>query len=191
MTAGTGDGGRGWANPWRVAGWSAAGLLLLTPLVAMRFTEEVDWDGFDFAFMGVLVGSVGLGLELAVRRTGSAAYRAGAAIALALGFLLVWLNGAVGIIGSEREAANLPYAGVLLVALLGALAAGFRPAGMARAMAAAALAQMLVPVAALLWGLAPAGLVLSPEVPVLTAGFSALWLLSAWLFRRAAPAAVG
>ena len=94
----------------------------------MRFTDEVDWTAFDFVFMAALLGGVGLGLELAVRKTRNVAYRMAACAALAAAFLLIWINGAVGIIGSEQEDANLLYGGVLGVALIGAAAARFRPA---------------------------------------------------------------
>ena len=55
--------------------------------------------------------------------------------------MLVWINLAVGIIGSEDNPANLMYGGVLAVGVAGAVAARFRPGGMARALAATALAQ--------------------------------------------------
>jgi hypothetical protein len=182
MTATTGDGGKGRGNRWRIIGWGAAALMLLFPLVAMRLTGEVNWDAADFLFMAVLLGGVGLGFELAVARTRDVAYRTAAGIALAAAFLLVWINAAVGIIGSENNAANLMYGGVLTVALLGAIVARFRPLGMARAMIAAALAQLLVPAIAS----ATTASARSPEVLVLTGFFATTWLLSAWLFRKAA-----
>ena len=180
------DAGKGRAGLLRLALWGGAGLLLLAPLIAMQFTDEVAWTTFDFAFAAGMLGGIGLGLELAVRRTGSAAYRIGAAVALAAAFFLVWITGAVGIIGSERDDANLLYGGVLLAALVGALAARFRPAGLAWAMAAAALAQVMVPVMA--WSIWPGSRasLLAPEVLGSTVVFAALWLVSAWLFRKAA-----
>ena len=174
---------------WRIAGWGAAALILLHPLVAMRFSDEVNWSAADFLFMGALLGGVGLGLELAVRNTANAAYRAAAGLALASAFLLVWINAAVGIIGSGDEPANLLFGGVLAVAFLGAIAAGFRAAGMVRAMAAAALAQASVPAIATALGLGPTTLLWSAEVLALTGVFAAMWLLSALLFRKAAACA--
>lgn len=179
------DGGRG-GVPWRLIGWGGAGLLLLTPLVAMQFTDEVAWTGFDFAFMGGLFAIVGLGLELAVRKRRDAAYRIAVGLALAAAFFLIWLNGAVGIIGSENEDANLLFLGVIAVAFIGAIAARFRPAGMVWAMRAAALAQVAVPFVAATFGPAVRVLLLRQEVTVLTLVFTAMWLTSAELFRRAA-----
>jgi hypothetical protein len=153
--SGNGGGRRG--NRLRITAWGIAALILLLPLIAMQFTDEVNWDAFDFAFMGALLGGVGLGFELAVRKSGDWAYRAAAGIALAAVFLLVWVNGAVGIIGSEDNPANLMYGGVLAVGIIGAIIARFRPDGMARALVATALTLALVAVIALIAGLAPRG----------------------------------
>jgi hypothetical protein len=42
-------------------------------------------------------------------------------------FILIWMNLAVGIIGSEDNPANLMYGGVLAVAIVGAFMVRFRP----------------------------------------------------------------
>ncbi|MES2043325.1 MAG: hypothetical protein V4475_05575 [Pseudomonadota bacterium] len=173
-------------NGWRIAGWGAAAALLLAPLVAMQFTREVNWTSSDFALMAAMLGGVGVGVELAVRKSSNLAYRAAFGVALAAAFFLIVINGAVGIIGSEREDANLLFGGVILIALIGAIAARFRPAGMALTMGVAALAQLLVPAIALFGGLAPRAMVLAPEVPIATAVFAGMWLVAGWLFRKAA-----
>lgn len=171
--------------PWRILGWSTAVFLLLLPLVAMQFTSEVAWTPFDFAFAAGMLGALGLGLELAFRSR-SNAFRLGAAVALGAAFLIVWSTGAVGVIGSEANPANLLYAGVLAVALLGALAARLRAAGMAWAMAATALATVAVlPAAAVIWPMTSAE-VWSLDALGATAVFTALWLVAAGLFHTAA-----
>lgn len=176
--------GRRPASRWRVMAWSAAAALLLLPALAMSVTDEVNWTLADFAFAGALVLCVGLTCELAARLAPNGAYRAAVAVALATAFILVWVNGAVGIIGSEDNPANLMYAGVLGIGILNAAIARFRPAGMARAAAATALAQALVAAIAVLGGLGlPASAPL--ELLSLNGGFIVLWLLSAWLFRKA------
>ncbi|TNC70388.1 hypothetical protein FHG71_13010 [Rubellimicrobium roseum] len=159
---------------------------MLLPLVAMQVTGEVDWTLSDFVAAGVLLGGAGLLLELALRRTSGPAERAATGLALATGLLLAWVNGAVGLIGSEGNPANLLYGGVLAVGLLGALAARLRPRGMARAMVATALAQVLVPLVALGGGLGVTGPVSVGDVLMGTGLFAGLWLLSAWLFGAAA-----
>src|SRR5688572_1498884 len=94
MAAKTAGGG----SRWTLVFWVAAALALLTPVVAMRFTDEVAWTTFDFAFAAGMLGGVGLGLELVFRKSASTAYRIAAAIALAAGLLIVWITGAVGIV---------------------------------------------------------------------------------------------
>ena len=73
------------------------------------------------------------------------------------------------------------YGGVLAVGIIGACIARFQPDGMARALVATALAQMVVAVIALLAGLGSTG-----DIVMLMGFFAGLWLLSAWLFRKAA-----
>ncbi len=174
-------------NPWRLLGWGMAAGLLLLPLVAMQFTDEVVWDAFDFVFMGVLLGGVGVGLEFTFRRSGDLTFRIAAGVALATGFLLLWGNAAVGII-AERDEVRVPYVSVVAVALIGATLARFRPAGLARAMSATALAQASLPV--ILWaaGLASPAEVWSSRVAELTGFFVVLWMLAAVLFLKVARA---
>ena len=165
--------------PWRRLGWGGGALFVLLPVVV-----GAPWSLGDFIFAGVLVGLVGGGIELAVRQ-GNAAYSLAAGLALGACLLSAWIPGAIGIIGSERDAANALYLGVVLVAVLGAIAALLRARGMALAMAAAAIAELLVPVAA--WFLWPAvrDAILQPEVPLMTLLLVGMWGSSAWLFRAA------
>ena len=170
------SGGRGW-NAWRVAGWSIPVLLLILPAVAMQFTSEVNWTTGDFLFATILFGSVGLAFELIVRMSDSLAYRFGAGLAVVGAFLTIWVNGAVGMIGSEGNPYNLVFGGVLLIALVGAVLARFEPAGMARAMAVTAVAQVVA---------GGMGLTTDALGAVFSMGFGGLWLLSAALFWNAA-----
>jgi hypothetical protein len=180
---------RGDAQPlgsrWRIAAWGTAAALISAPLFAMQISDEVAWDLADFAFAAALVVGVGVVYELAARKTGSTACRAAVAVALAAAFILVWLNAAVGVIGSEDNPANLLYGGVLAVAIVGAVMVRFRPRGMARALVATALAQAMVAMLALIagWGSTASGPL---EISILNGFFVALWLISAWLFRKAA-----
>ena len=145
----------------------------------------MTWDLADYLVALLLLGSVAVALVLTLRSTRNSAYRAAMGIALGAALLLVWVNGAVGIIGSEHNDANLMYAGVLAVGLAGALLARLRPPGMARAMFATALAQVLVAVIALLGQLGTDGAAWPRDVMFATLFFAALWLLSGGLFRRA------
>lgn len=163
----------------------AAALLLMAPLVAMQFIDDVAWTRLDFVVMGALVFGTGVLFELAVRKSDDTVYRAAAGVGLAAGFLLVWTNLAVGVIGSPGHAANLVYVGVIAVGIGGAIGAGLEPRGMARALAATAAAQVLVAAIAIL---ARSGAPGSPplEIVAINGVFAGLWLVSAWLFRTAA-----
>jgi len=171
---------------WRMARWGTAALVLMLPLVGMQFTDEVNWTGTDFAVMGAMLATVCGTYELAAWMTGNRAYRAAVGVAVGAAFLLVWLNLAVGIIGTEHDPANLIFGGVLAVGIIGAVIARFQPHGMARALFATALAQALVAVIALIAGLGSTGPVWPRDILILTGFFAALWLISAWLFRKAA-----
>ena len=94
------------------------------------------------------------------------------------------MNLAVGLIGNEENPANLMYAGVLAVGLIGAFIARFQPREMARALFATALAQALVPVMAMIiWRRSITGGLVG--VFVLNTFFVVLWIGSALLFRHA------
>lgn len=176
MTEPTHDGGAG--GRWRIAMWGAAAALLALPLGAMRVTGEVRWGGADFLMFGAMLLLAGGAVELAVRRSRDRAFLLGAAVAVGTAFLLVWVNLAVGFIGAEGDPANLPFAGVLAVAALGALLSRGRARGLARAAAAAGCLQ-----AAACAGAFAAGL----PVPIApSVAFTGLWLLSAAAFARAA-----
>ncbi len=169
---------------WYVA--LATASILMVPLVAMLFTDEVNWSLFDFIVMGILLFGTGLTYVLISRISDSIAYRTAVGVAVVAGLLLIWLNLAVGIIGSEDNPANHLYAGVLAVGIIGAGIARLRPRGMARTLFATALAQMLVPVIALIiWR---PSLEETPGIVgvfILNAFFAALFVVSALLFRRA------
>jgi hypothetical protein len=172
--------------PWRLLGWGTAGALLLLPLVAMQFTREVNWTVGDFLFAAMMFGLVGVTLELAVRASTNLGYRAGVAVAVMTTFLLVWINGAVGIIGNEDNPLNLMFFGVIALALAGSIVARFRAAGMVWAMAAAGAAQAAIGVVVFAFNIAstePPGAV---GLLLLIEFFAGAWFLSAWLFRQAA-----
>jgi hypothetical protein len=74
--------------------------ILLTPLVAMQFTNEVDWDLRDFTIMGFLLLSTGLLCELVIRKVKKTDYRIGFIAVILLVLFLIWAELAVGIFGT-------------------------------------------------------------------------------------------
>ena len=75
-------------------------LLLLIPLIAMQFTDEVNWSFFDFVVAGILLLGTGLALELAIRKVKNKNYQLGIVAAIVLALFLIWAELAVGIIGT-------------------------------------------------------------------------------------------
>jgi len=71
--------------------------LLLIPLIAMQFTDEVKWTLFDFIVAGVLMLSTGLLCELVMRKINKTSPRIAACALLLVIFLLIWAELAVGI----------------------------------------------------------------------------------------------
>jgi len=164
----------------------ATALLLLVPLLAMRFTGEVQWTALDFVVAGAMLFAAGLSFVLLAKGTRDISYRVGAAIAVMAALMLVWGNLAVGLIGSENNPANLMYAGVLAIEIIGALVARGRAQGMSRALSATAIAQAVVAAVALADGLGASEPPGRLGIMVLNGFFLALFAASAWLFARAA-----
>src|SRR5690554_6357227 len=164
-------------SPWL---WFAAAGLLTLPAIGMWLdVPGVHWTPLDFIVMGLLLATVCGLYELGARLSRNRAWRAAFGLAALTGFLTVWANLAVGMLGSENHPANLMFAGVLAVAAVGALVARFRPAGMAWAMAVAGLAQLAVVAIA-----AASGRYGAYEL-ALTACFALPWFASALLFAKA------
>lgn len=181
MTNDQANEGNGRGLPWRLLGWGGAAILMLLPVLT-----GAPWTGFDYALLAVLLGGAGLVLEAVARTSGDPFYRAGSLLAVAAAAGLFVVNGAIGFLGREDNPANLLFAGVIAVAALGAVLAGFRAAGLARAMLAAAAAQVAVGVVALAAGLGASGVNGLYEAVLGTSLFTSLWLVAAGLFRKAA-----
>jgi hypothetical protein len=78
----------------------AVAILLLVPLVAMQFTDQVVWTLFDFVTMGCLLLITGLVVVLVRQKTAHKAYRIVGMAAVLLAAILVWTELSVGIFGS-------------------------------------------------------------------------------------------
>lgn len=107
------------------------------------------------------------------------AYRAGVAVAAVTSLLSVWTTVV------RDDSTGIGYFMVIMAAVVGGFAAWFRPAGLARTMLGVAIMQMLLGIA-----IATAPVIAStPDgsfKALLSNGvFSALWLMSAALFRLA------
>lgn len=74
--------------------------ILAIPLVAMQFTNEVDWKLFDFVIMGTLLTVTGLAIELVIRKVKSSQWRFIICAVILFILFLIWAELAVGIFGS-------------------------------------------------------------------------------------------
>jgi len=74
----------------------ATGLILLIPLIAMQFTNEVNWDATDFMVMGFLLLGTGSLFVLASRRS-PRRRRVVMGITFVAAFLYIWAELAIGI----------------------------------------------------------------------------------------------
>ncbi|MEZ4857997.1 MAG: hypothetical protein R2781_04240 [Flavobacteriaceae bacterium] len=77
-----------------------ASVLLLFPLIAMQFSEEVNWTLSDFLVAGILLYSSSLLCELILRKVKKRTLRIALCGALLIVLLLIWAEMAVGIFGS-------------------------------------------------------------------------------------------
>jgi hypothetical protein len=78
----------------------AVAVLLLIPLIAMQFTDEVNWTLSDFVVMGILLLVTGLTCEFLLRKVKKIEYRIALVGVVLTAFLLIWLELAVGIFGT-------------------------------------------------------------------------------------------
>jgi len=79
---------------------SVATVLLLIPLIAMQFTDEVNWQVGDFIIMGILLYGTGLICELAFKRIKNLNNRYLVIVVILLIFFLIWAELGVGIFGT-------------------------------------------------------------------------------------------
>ena len=112
-------------------------------------------------------------------------YRLAVGVALATVLLLLFGIGALGVIGDGGPADRV-YLAVLAVLVIGSLLARFRPRGMAKALLATAVTQVLATVVAFAASLEGTEGASVSDVIGLTVMFAGLFGLSALLFSRAA-----
>ncbi|GAA4019907.1 hypothetical protein GCM10022280_20050 [Sphingomonas swuensis] len=146
-------------------------------LLSLPAIFRFPWTASDFVIMGILLGSVGLGIEFLVRQSGSMFVRLGAIVAVLTAFLTIWVNLAVGMIGSEDNPYNLLFIGLLALVMIGGIWVRLRPEGMVRVTLAAAALQA---------ALAVGGVGQDQRGAIFSGVFALFWLFSAALFRAGA-----
>jgi hypothetical protein len=92
------DGGKLARSLRRVLLGTAA--ILMLPLLATRFTKEVNWGPLDFVAAAILLAGTGCAYVLLTRKLRTAGQRRAIGGGLLLTLLLVWAELAVGLFGS-------------------------------------------------------------------------------------------
>ena len=162
----------------RLLGWGSALALLSLPAIAMwAGAEGVLWTASDFVVFAIMLLILGGGIELAMSRSSNLAYRLGAIAACGIGFLTIWANLAVGMIGSENDDHNLLFFGIVLLAAIGSALVGGRASGMSKVAFAAGTAQLAC---------AAVGYTSDPRGAIFSMAFAVPWLVAGTLFASAA-----
>lgn len=160
--------------------------ILLIPLVAMQYTNEVVWTVSDFIFAGTMLFGTGLSYKLITMKASSFSYKLAVGLALFSGLFLLWANLAVGLIGSEDNPFNLVYFVVLAVGLIGSTLARFRSKGLMWTLYAMAISQGVITILALYLGMQDLPHSSVAEILGVNALYIFLYVLSAFFFRHAA-----
>lgn len=164
------------------------GIFLLLPLYLTLTGSGVDGIGFhwtpgDFVFMFLIIFLPIFLFDQARKKwAGNGAYKTAAGLALLGSFLLLWVNGAVGIIGESDF--NMLYVLVVFTLFIGSIVARGKPQGMSYTLFAAAFVQAIIPVIALVMkepDFSPGVM----RVFVLSAFWVMLFVGSGLLFRQA------
>lgn len=74
--------------------------ILAIPLIAMQFSDQVNWGVADFIVGGILIFGVAIALDIGRRKLKNRKYRNLILLIIVLAFLLIWAELAVGIFGS-------------------------------------------------------------------------------------------
>lgn len=75
-------------------------IILLLPLIAMQFTNEVKWTINDFLIAGVLLFATGFAIDLILFKVKSKNKRILISIFVLVVSVLIWMELAVGIFGT-------------------------------------------------------------------------------------------
>ena len=117
---------------------------------------------------------------------GNLTYKVAVALALITAFILVWVNLAVGIIGSEDNNANLMFLCLLILGLIGAFKSRFQPMPMSYVMLLMVILHVLIATIELIFQFGSHAPIWPWDILKATLLFVILWFVAALLFRKAA-----
>lgn len=173
-------------NKKRFIIWGTITTLIIMIILTKQFISEIQWNE-TIAYIVIILAIACIYELYKWLKTHNRSYRIAFSIGTLGALLIIRVNGAVGIIGSEDNPANLMYWAVLFTIILGSLISTFKPRWMALTLFATAIVQILVPVFALFiwpaqtsWG--EAGVI---GVLVFNSVFAGIFIISALFFQRA------
>lgn len=85
-------------RPYIISGIVA--LILFVPFTAMQFTQEVNWSLFDFVLAAGLLLGAGFAIDFTIRKLKGSTSKIFVIAAIALAFILVWAELALGLFGT-------------------------------------------------------------------------------------------
>ncbi len=112
-------------------------------------------------------------------------YKTALALGLFGGFLILWIEGGVGINGPSHAVTEWIEIGVFSIGILGAILGRFQAKGMSYALLATGLAQMIGIGVAVYFGLHTLQGSSIPEIAIINSFFALIFFGSAYLFRKA------
>ena len=133
------DGGRRrslWKTPVLITA-----LIMIFPLLGSYFIADWNWAPGGFAFLAILLFSMGLTYQLITRNRDSIPYRAAVCISFVATFIIAWGN---FVQMADVNPASALYFVVPIVGVIGVAIARLRPNGMARASLVTAITQALI-----------------------------------------------
>lgn len=162
-----------------------AASLLLIPLAAMFFTEEMNWSVMDFIIVWFLLFSSGITYKLVTRKKRAIAYKAAIGLAVLTGLFMTWVNLGVGIFGSGPNPVNLLYPVVLTVGLFGSIISRFQAKGMSFTLFIMAIANTQLAIFALIYNNYVPTEENVMQIIFINFFFIVMWTASGLLFRNA------
>jgi len=160
-------------------------VLLMIPLIAMQFTEEVAWTLGDFVIAAIFLFGTGFSFILLSKKSSAFTFKLATGIALGSTLFLIWSNLAVGLIGNENHSINLLYFAVPAVGLGGFFLSRFKAVGMSYTLIIMAFIMGIIALVALTNGTLSSTQSSIIEVLGINSFFISLFLLSAFLFKNA------
>ncbi|HLO91985.1 MAG TPA: hypothetical protein VK172_12550 [Lentimicrobium sp.] len=160
-----------------------AAAILIIPLVIMLTTDEMNWSVIDYIIVWLLLFGAGVTFRLLTRKKSRLTYRIGIGLAVLTGLFMMWVNLAVGIVGSGPNAANLMYAGILVIGMIGAIVSKFKPNGLANTLFIVATLNSMLCIFAVLMDKRAVGEDSTWQIIAFNCFFIVMWIASGLLIK--------